>query len=199
MRAVAIFPSSFGNEETPMNWAVPDEADLQASQSQASQQARVPREDEDSGRPGHPFASPEEGPGPSRSDGGQQVSAHEPGGGEGLSRSARIRHTNEIRALLDRGKRKRTKHVDVFLAPSPVPFSRLGVIVPKHGRTIVERNRLKRRIREIGRRTVLPEAARREVAVDVLVRARSQAYAADFAALESEIREAAEALWSDAS
>jgi ribonuclease P protein component len=84
------------------------------------------------------------------------------------------------------------------LAHSPVPFSRLGVIVPKHGRTIVERNGLKRRIREVGRRTVLPEAARRGLAVDVLVRARGEAYGTGFGDLEGGIREAVEALWSDA-
>ena len=182
-----------------MDRVVPHETDVPPSQSQASQQARIPREDEDSGRSGHPVASPEEGPRPSRGDGGQQVDARASGAGEGLLRSARIRHTDEIRALLERGKRKRTKHLDVFLAPSPVPFSRLGVIVPKHGRAIVERNRLKRRIREIGRRTILPEAARRGQAVDVLVRARPEAYLAAFGALEEGIREAVEALWSDAS
>ena len=53
--------------------------------------------------------------------------------------------------LLERGKRKRTTHLDVFFAPSPATFSRLGLIVPKHGRKIVERNLLKRRLREIGR------------------------------------------------
>lgn len=180
-----------------MNRAVRNEADVQASQSQASQQARVPREDEDSRRAGRPFASPEEGPRTSRGGGGQQVGAQESGPGEGLARSARIRHTNEIRALLERGKRKRTKHVDVFFAPSPVPFSRLGVIVPKHGRTVVERNGLKRRIREIGRRAVLPELTRRGLAVDVLVRARGEAYRVGFRILEGEIRLAAEALWSD--
>lgn len=89
--------------------------------------------------------------------------------------------------------------MDVFLAPSPVPFSRLGVIVPKLGRTIVERNRLKRRIREIGRRSVLPELVRRGLARDVLVRARSEAYRVGFRILEGEIRQAAEALCSDAS
>jgi ribonuclease P protein component len=89
--------------------------------------------------------------------------------------------------------------VDVFFAPSPVPFSRLGVIVPKHGRSIVERNGLRRRIREIGRRGILPETARRGLVVDMLVRARGEAYGAEFGALEAEIREAVEALWSDAS
>jgi ribonuclease P protein component len=89
--------------------------------------------------------------------------------------------------------------VDVFLAPSPVPFSRLGVLVPKHGRSIVERNALKRRIREIGRRAVLAGAARRGLVVDVLVRARGDAYGVDFGALERGILDAVEALWSDVS
>lgn len=71
--------------------------------------------------------------------------------------------------------------------------------MPKHGRTIVERNGLKRRIREVGRRSVLPEAAGKGLSVDVLVRARGDAYRARFADLESGIREAVEALWSDES
>jgi ribonuclease P protein component len=157
-----------------MDRAVRNEADVQASQSQADQQARVPRADEDSRRAGDPVPPPEEGPRAPRGDTGQQVGAQR--SGEGLSRSARIRHTNEIRALLERGKRKRTKLVDVFFAPSPVRLARLATIVPKLGRTIVERNRLKRRIREIGRRTILPELNGRGLVLDVLIRARGEAY-----------------------
>jgi ribonuclease P protein component len=182
-----------------MDRAVPNEADVQASQSEASQQARVPREDEDSGRAGHPLTPSEERARAPRSEAGDQVDAREPGVAERLPRCARIRHTEEIRALLDRGKRKRTKHVDVFLATSPVPFSRLGVVVAKHGRGSVERNRLKRRVREIGRRSVLPALAERGLTVDVLVRTRGEAYGAAFAVLEEELREAVEALCSDAS
>jgi ribonuclease P protein component len=122
-----------------------------------------------------------------------------PEGREGLPRLARIRRANEIRALLERGKRKRTKNVDVFLSPSPVSFCRLGIVVPKHGRRIVDRNRLKRRLREIGRRDVLPELQAGGFQVDVLVRARSQAYGAGFEVLNREVREAVEGLCSDAS
>jgi len=182
-----------------MQRAVRNEADLPSSQPQASQQARVPREDGDSRRSGHSLPPTQEGSRAARGEGGQQVGARESGAGERLPRSARVRHTTEIRALLERGKRKRTKHVDVFLAPSPVPFSRLGTVVPKLGRGSVERNGLKRRIREIGRRLVLPELARRGLAMDVLVRARGEAYGADFEALSGELREAVEALCSDAS
>lgn len=86
--------------------------------------------------------------------------------------------------------------VDVFLAPSPVSHGRLGLIVPKHGRKIVARNRVKRRLREIGRRRVLPWLAGRELARDVLVRARWKAYEASFDELAREVEEAVEALCS---
>lgn len=52
---------------------------------------------------------------------------------------------------------------------------------------MVERNRLKRRLREILRQQVLPRLDEAGLAVDVLVRARREAYGATFAALEEEL------------
>lgn len=69
-------------------------------------------------------------------------------------------------------------------------------MVPKHGRTIVERNRLKRRLREIGRRQVLPELDTKGLHGDVLIRARRRAYGAGFQELSDEVREAVEELCS---
>jgi len=89
--------------------------------------------------------------------------------------------------------------VEVFLAASPVSFCRFGLIVPKHGRRIVDRNRLKRRLREIGRRRVLPGLTRRGAMVDVLVRARREAYGATFDELVRDVEDAVEGLWSDES
>lgn len=89
--------------------------------------------------------------------------------------------------------------MDVFFVPSPASRSRLGLIVPKHGRRIVDRNRLRRRLREIGRRGVLPRLDDAEKPGDVLIRARPAAYAADFDHLEDVVRRAVEALCSDAS
>jgi ribonuclease P protein component len=85
--------------------------------------------------------------------------------------------------------------VDVFLAPSPASRSRLGLIVPKHGKRIVQRNLLKRRLREIGRRLVLPAASARGRAVDILIRARRRGYDAGFDELTQEVMDAVEALW----
>ncbi len=86
--------------------------------------------------------------------------------------------------------------MDVFVASSPVSRSRLGLIVPKHRHSIVERNRLKRRMREAGRTEVLPRLLKAGVALDVLVRARREAYGADFGSLSEELVEITEELCS---
>jgi ribonuclease P protein component len=97
---------------------------------------------------------------------------------------------------LKRGRRKRTSNVDVFCGASPASHSRLGLIVPKHGRRIVDRNVLKRRLREIGRRQILVDLNAAGLSVDVLVRARRSAYEVDFEGLSREVRDAVEALCS---
>jgi ribonuclease P protein component len=101
--------------------------------------------------------------------------------------------------LLERGKRRRTKHLDVFFAPSPASRSRFGAIVPKHGHRIVDRNLVKRRLREIGRRDVLPRLDAADAWTDVLVRARRSAYAARYEDLKRELAEALETMWSQSS
>jgi ribonuclease P protein component len=95
---------------------------------------------------------------------------------------------------LKRGRRKGTSNIDVFFGPSPASHSRLGLIVPKHGRRIVDRNRLKRRLREIGRREVLPGLDAAGLARDVLIRAKRSAYSSEFEGLAREVREAVEDL-----
>lgn len=60
---------------------------------------------------------------------------------------------------------------------------RLAIVVPKFGFTAVRRNKLKRRLRELTRQRVLPQA----VSCDLLVRARPSAYDAQFDALREEI------------
>lgn len=99
----------------------------------------------------------------------------------------RIRSSREIRELHARGKRERTPHLDVFSSPSPVSHARLGIVVPKHGRRIVDRNRLRRRLREIGRTELLPRLEGMNRNVDLLVRARREAYGAGFEELRDEL------------
>lgn len=87
--------------------------------------------------------------------------------------------------------------MDVFFDASPVSHSRLGLVVPKHGRTIVERNRLRRRLREIGRRELLPWLRERGAATDVLLRVHRSAYGASFVELRQDIESTMETIWSE--
>jgi ribonuclease P protein component len=106
----------------------------------------------------------------------------------------RITASAEIRALFRRGKRKRTRHLDVFVSPSPAAFSRLGIVVPKHRQKVVRRNRLKRRLRELGRTLLLPGLRERARPLDVMLRARPEAYGATWEQLQEQVRKLMEEL-----
>jgi len=119
--------------------------------------------------------------------------------GQGLPRSARIRQGPEIRRILRRGRRRTAGPLDVFIAPAPAQHSRFGAIVPKYGHRVVDRNRVRRRLREIGRIEVLPRLRNAGQALDVLVRARPGAYDATFSHLRAELTNLTERLCSETS
>ena len=85
--------------------------------------------------------------------------------------------------------------MDVFDSASPAGFSRVGWVVPLHRHSAVERNRLKRRLRELARLEVLPRLDARALAQDVLVRTRREAYDADFTTLRDELVRWLEQRW----
>ena len=62
----------------------------------------------------------------------------------------------------------------------------MGVIVPRYKHSAVDRNRLKRRLREIIRTSLLPPL-RAAAPVDVVVRALPQAYEASFETLHAQL------------
>ena len=74
---------------------------------------------------------------------------------------------------------------DVKTLPSDGPNARVGLIVPKYNYSAVQRNKLKRRLRELTR-TQLHNAERPSVQ-DVLLRAKKVAYDASFDELHAEI------------
>ncbi len=80
--------------------------------------------------------------------------------------------------------------LEVYRLRSPAGRPRIGVIVPLHGHGAVERNTLRRRIRELLRVEWLPEAWERGEAVDLVVRARREAYDLPFSRLETHLRKA---------
>ncbi len=176
----------------------PHETDISSSEPQASAQAWFSRPDEDSGGPGNHQPAP-----PQRSQATRRVRPEEVGGATDwryrFPRAARIRRKAEIRALYRRGKRRRTDHLDVFVTDSPALRPRVVVVVPKYGRRIVQRNRLRRRLREAIRIEWLPKCLEQGVALDVLVRARPEAYETTFQQLTDEVRVIAEQLCSQSS
>jgi ribonuclease P protein component len=74
-------------------------------------------------------------------------------------------------------------HLDVRATASPLGHPRVGVVVPRYSRSAVDRNRLKRRLRELVRMRLLPTAP----SVDVVIRVRHDAYAASFDALAADV------------
>lgn len=87
------------------------------------------------------------------------------------------------------GKRLRTSNLDLRVVPATAAVSRIGFIVPKHGHSSVERNRLKRRLREVGRLRLLDvmRGASATPAVDVVMRAQPGAYSLEYVQLRVEI------------
>jgi ribonuclease P protein component len=71
----------------------------------------------------------------------------------------------------------------VYRGISEIWSARAGIVVPRYGHTIVERNRLKRRLREFVRTEWLPAAQSETPPPEILVRARPAAYEVDAGAL----------------
>lgn len=103
-------------------------------------------------------------------------------------RRARLGRGPELHACWNTGKRVRLPHLELAWLPRTLPArSRSGIIVPLYQRTAVQRNQLRRRIREILRR----ETLRLLPPVDLVVRARREAYGASFGVLRDELNQAA--------
>jgi ribonuclease P protein component len=85
--------------------------------------------------------------------------------------------------VIQRGKRARTALLDVRALASPLSHPRIGVVVPRYRHTVVERNRVKRRIRELARIHIVPVGG----SVDLVIRARDDAYRASFLELQVDL------------
>lgn len=70
----------------------------------------------------------------------------------------------------------RTSSLELRAAASLHALPRVGIVVPKYKHSAVERNRLKRRLRELARLELLPVLATLPQPLDVLIRAAPSAY-----------------------
>ncbi len=77
----------------------------------------------------------------------------------------------------------RAAHLELRVAASPLSCARVGFIVPKHGQNSVARNRLKRRLRELVRVTVLPQLT----PADLVIRTLPSAYTQSWTVLSREV------------
>lgn len=76
-----------------------------------------------------------------------------------------------------------TERLEARASASLLLRPRVGVVVPKYRHNIVDRNRTKRRLRELARMRILPATGR----IDVLLRAKPEAYGASFSQLAVEV------------
>ncbi len=88
------------------------------------------------------------------------------------------------------GARERTPCFDVRIAGPQEPHARVAIIVPRFDKSAVSRNRVKRRLRELVRRELLPGLAPR----DIVVRATPSSYRATFEAMRAAMRQVARRL-----
>lgn len=76
--------------------------------------------------------------------------------------------------------------VRVIASPLVLPprtRTRIGLIVPRYQQSAVARNRVKRRLRELCRTRLLPA----DIAADLVIRIRSEAYGASFPMLAADV------------
>ena len=76
-----------------------------------------------------------------------------------------------------------TERLEARASASLLLHPRVGIVVPKHRQRIVDRNRVKRRLREIVRTGLL----RNITGVDLLIRAKPEAYRSSFEQLSSDV------------
>ena len=98
-------------------------------------------------------------------------------------REARLVRRGEFDAVYRAGRRRSSSHFTVFLRANELPESRFGVSIKKALGGAVERNRIRRRLREIVR------CHRREIPAgwDIVIHPKSAVAKAPFAELAEEL------------
>jgi ribonuclease P protein component len=104
--------------------------------------------------------------------------------------SRRITRGRDLEHVWRRGQELRFPSLTARVVASSPDDNRVGLIVPRFGNSAVDRNRLKRRLRELVRLRILSGFR----GYHVVIRTRRNAYAATFRKLESEITELASRL-----
>lgn len=90
---------------------------------------------------------------------------------------------SDIQKVVRSGRRHRTNALIISWLPNGLKQPRLGVVVARFGNTAVARNRLRRQLRDIARRSLLPFL----LPIDLVIRATPSAYRSSFTELRAEL------------
>ena len=131
--------------------------------------------------PGNVVATAEEGT--QAPDGKDSLEARGTLTGERFPHSRRLHAAAEFEWVHQHGRRRKLGLLDVWWTDNQAGHPRMGLIVPKFQSSVVARNRLRRRLRELWRR----ELAGTIPAWDVVIRARNEAYRAGFSELRDDL------------
>lgn len=104
---------------------------------------------------------------------------------ERLTPDQKLGHRAEFQHCYRNGERRHGAFVTLFWAPNSLGYARIGITATRKVGSAVERNLLKRRVREIYRRW----SGRAELpALDLVVHLKPSAGTASFAELERDLR-----------
>jgi ribonuclease P protein component len=102
---------------------------------------------------------------------------------QGFPKQARLLRTAEFRKVYDQGRRRSLDFLVAFALQNGQPHSRIGLTVPRAVGNAVERNRVKRRLRE----TIGKHLAELGPGWDIVLNVRQTAKAVDFAVLDETV------------
>jgi ribonuclease P protein component len=104
---------------------------------------------------------------------------------ERFTKAHRVRHRDEFQRVFDGSQRAKGRYFTVLVAPNDGETSRLGIVASRKLGDAVRRNRAKRLIREVFRRSDLLPPGR---GLDVVVIPRRELFDATYSSLESDFR-----------
>ncbi len=117
---------------------------------------------------------------------------------ERLRKTDRIRGEKQYREHFQHARRSQTPALVVYLRPSPRAEARLGLAVSRKVGTAVQRNRVKRRLREIFRKrkaSWLHFKGKACRGFDVVIRPKAPAAQCTYRQLEEQLQQALERCW----
>jgi len=102
----------------------------------------------------------------------------------------RLRSRGDFVAVQDRGRRVTSRYLTLLSLPTVRGVDRLGIIASRRLGGAVVRNRAKRRLRDIFRRSQRPAGPPNSPALDFVVIPRRELVTAPFSIIQSEFRRA---------